>query len=102
VRPLLQALCAVGASLERHTTGDLLVKKMIYPRVTIWIGAVRAEFEMAIKGPVRIRLNEAGEPVADDPARSTTVPLATVARVTPDDRFLDRDALPEGPDIRAA
>lgn len=91
--PLLGAVRRLAGSLEAHTEADLLVKRIIYPRVTIWLGGCRAEFEQAVRGAVRIRLDSKGRPFILDVAHGRTMPLGDVAKVTPVDRFLDRRAL---------
>src|SRR5690606_34640131 len=89
--PLLSAVRKLAGSLEAHTEANLIVKRMIYPRVTIWIGGWRAEFEQAAPGPLRIRLDSKGRPFIQDVARGRAVPLGEVARVTRVERFLDRE-----------
>lgn len=100
--PLLSAVRRLAGSLEAHTEANLMVKRMIYPRVTIWIGEWRAEFEQAAPGPLRIRLDSKGRPFIQDVARGRAIPLGEVARVTRVERFLDREALTSAAEKQAA
>lgn len=100
--PLLGAVRKLAGSLDAHTEANLLVKRMVYPRVTIWMGGWRAEFEQAVRGPVRIRLDRKGRPFIQDVAHGRTMGLGEVARVTPVERFLDRSALAAAVERQAA
>ncbi|MCH7961587.1 MAG: DUF342 domain-containing protein [Planctomycetes bacterium] len=66
----------------------LLVQKDIYEGVRVWLGEFRADFKQDIKGPVKIFIGPNGEPQISEVDQSTTVPLATVARMVEDDRFV--------------
>ena len=90
--PLLGAIERVAESMSRHTETDLTVAKIIHPGTIIWIGAHKAEFETAVKGPVRIHLSQLGAPVITDSVRGSAVPLADIAKVTSADR-IDAGAL---------
>jgi uncharacterized protein (DUF342 family) len=100
--PLLGAIRRLAGSLDAHTEADLLIKRTIYPGVVIWIGGCRAEFETAVRGPVRIHLDTKGRPFIHDVAHGRAMALADVAKVAPVDRFLDRRALAAAAEKRAA
>jgi len=100
--PLLGAIRKLAGSLAAHTEANLQVKRTIYPRVTIWLGACRAEFETAVRGPVRIRMDSKGRPFIQDVARGRAMPLGDVAKVAPVERFLDRQALAAAAEKAAA
>ncbi|MFG0283023.1 MAG: DUF342 domain-containing protein [Phycisphaerales bacterium JB039] len=90
--PLRRAIEQIAESLSRHTEAELSVGKIIHAGATIWIGTHRAEFETAIKGPLRIHLSQLGAPVITDGVRGSAIPLADIAKVTTADR-LDATAL---------
>ena len=92
LKPLLGAIERIAESMSRHTAADLTVTRIIHPGATIWLGAHKAEFETAVKGPVRIHLSQLGAPVITDSMRGSAAPLADIAKVTHVDR-LDAGAL---------
>lgn len=86
-----QALCRIG----RHTEASLTVQRVVHCGVKVWIGKYCAEPRADVKGPLKIWLSEAGEPMLTALSSGTSQPLSTICKLTPESRYLDLAALRE-------
>jgi len=91
-----EKLRTAGASLEsawnlikESGAPSLTVHRTIHAGSRIFLGGHKAEFKQDVSGPVRIDLDAKGVPRITDLGPETSLPLAKVARVLTDDRFLD-------------
>jgi len=71
----------------------LLVHKDIYQGARVWIGKFCAEFRQDVKGPVKVHLDPKGVPQICEVETNASMVLASVAKVTPDDRYVQWAAL---------
>lgn len=78
---------------SKHTSFDLTVHDTLFPGVTIFIGAWRAEITRIVRGPLRITLDESKEPILVSLTTKTTSYLNTVARVIRDPDCIDISVL---------
>jgi uncharacterized protein len=112
VKPVKGSLQRALELAGRHTRVSLTVRRMIYHGATVWLpggsergGPIRADFREDIRGPVQIGLDAQGRAQVTDQLRESRTPLATVARISSDQQYLDWQRVREmldAADARAA
>jgi uncharacterized protein (DUF342 family) len=73
----------------KHSCVDLTVHNCINPGVTMFVGSWKCVFSEKVKGPLRITLDDQGEPLITDLTKKTTTFLNTIARVIRDPEAVD-------------
>jgi uncharacterized protein len=77
----------------------LIVHKDIYQGARVWIGQSCAEFRQDVKGPVKVSVDPKGVPQICEVETQACMPLSSVAKVSPDDRYVQwRSLLGSKPD----
>lgn len=66
------------------TEVHFMVRKVIHPGTVITFKGWRAEFQLSVRGPILLTVNNAGHPMATGPGETTPSPLDRFARVIED------------------
>lgn len=88
---LAQGLEACLKVIATQARGSLTVHRVLCAGVRLWIGPWHAEFHAEIMGPATISLDAEGQPVITDSGSTAPLPLSRMAKLVPDDRFIDVD-----------
>lgn len=94
---LLKAIKSGLELVDRHTQPSLYVVKRIYPGVIIRIGLYILDINRPVPGPITLRLDEQGQPVAVNDGSSSR-PLSSFADVKPDETAHDFSAYRDNAD----
>lgn len=86
---LTRGLEAYLSVIATHCKGTLQVHRLLCPGVKLWMGSYRVEISKEIAGPLRLALDERGQPTLTMISSGNTSPLSQHARVIQDDRFVD-------------
>ncbi|MDX2118319.1 MAG: FapA family protein [Planctomycetota bacterium] len=84
------AICRILSMLEAAGRPCVTVLSELWPGSKLWIGPFVCEPRQVIRGPLKIWVNERGEPQLTLKTTGATSALSTVCRVMRDDRFVDR------------
>lgn len=89
LRQLERGVRTIATQMSKFARAELVVNGVIHPGVRVWIGGYCVEFHQAIRGPIRVALDEHGGPLCVDTSINEKHHLASFARVRADPRFLD-------------
>jgi hypothetical protein len=84
------AICRILSMLEAAGQPCVSVLSELWPGSKLWIGPFVCEPRQVIRGPLKIWLNERGEPQLTLKTTGATSALSTVCRVMHDNRFVNR------------
>lgn len=90
IEPLRQRMANLILAIDALATDPtLIVQRVIHAGAELLIGSLRCKFENDVKGPVKIDLDERGEPQVQQIGSDIVAPLSRFAKVLPEDRFVD-------------
>ncbi|MEO1535482.1 MAG: FapA family protein [Planctomycetota bacterium] len=89
--PLRDSVASVINLMYIATEGALIVHRKILPETRLRLGGRQARIEREIPGPVRIELDDAGDPIVIDLNSGSRTPLSTYAAMDIDDSTIDFD-----------
>jgi len=92
-KKMAEGLTRVFGVIDRLAESEAVVHKALHANARLHIGTYIAVVAADVAGPVRITLDDAGEPVIEDLAAGSKRPLASVAELSADPDAVDLKAV---------
>lgn len=94
--PLREKMVEIIRAIDKLAPEPALeVQKVLHQGIVLFIGAHRCEITTSVKGPLRIDLDEEQRPRLTDLTSGARSPLASIAKVARDGRFVDLSEIRE-------